>query len=74
MSKHNATNERIKRDYFRYLKEARGRDEATIDRVSKSLDRFEETTGRKDFKLISDNQPVRRRQPSWPLSPAGGRA
>ena len=24
--------------------------------------------------LISDNHPVRRRQPSWPLAPVGGRA
>ena len=25
-------------------------------------------------RVISDNRPVRRRQPCWPLSPAGGRA
>jgi hypothetical protein len=25
-------------------------------------------------RMISDNHPVRRRQPCWPLSPAGGRA
>ena len=37
MSKHNAANERIKREYFGYLKAARGRDEATIDRVAASL-------------------------------------
>ena len=28
----------------------------------------------RDNWLISDNHPVRRRQPCWPLSPAGGRA
>jgi hypothetical protein len=39
MTKHNAANERIKRDYFRYLAETRGRDEATIDGVAKSLAR-----------------------------------
>ena len=27
-----------------------------------------------DAAVISDNHPVRRRQPCWPLSPAGGRA
>ena len=42
MTKTNPANERIKRDYFRYLAEAKGRDEATIDGVAKSLARFEE--------------------------------
>lgn len=56
MAKHNAANERIKRDYFRFLKEARGRDEATIDRVAKSLARFEDSTGRKDFRRFHREQ------------------
>ena len=56
MAKYNAANERIKRDYLRYLKDARGRDEATIDRVAKSLARFEESTGRKDFKRFHREQ------------------
>jgi integrase len=37
MAKHNGANERIKRDYFRYLQEAKGRDDSTIDGVAKSL-------------------------------------
>lgn len=41
MTKANAENERIKREYFGYLQEALGRDEATIDGVAKSLARFE---------------------------------
>lgn len=49
MAKHNAANERIKREYLAYLKNARGRDEATIDRVAASLARFEDSTGWKDF-------------------------
>ena len=49
MTKHNAKNERVKRNYLQFLKEARGRDEATLDRVAKSLARFEDSTGRKDF-------------------------
>lgn len=49
MSKHNARNTRIKREYFDYLKEARRRDEASIDKVAKALARFEEATGHKDF-------------------------
>ena len=56
MTKHNASNERVKRDYLQYLKDARGRDEVTIDRVAKSLARFEETTGRKDFRKFHREQ------------------
>ena len=56
MTKTNAANERVKRDYLRYLKEARGRDETTLDRVAKSLVRFEEDTGRKDFRQFHREQ------------------
>ena len=56
--KHNAANERIKREYFRYLAEARGRDETTIDGVAKALARFEDTTGRKDFKRLHREQAI----------------
>src|SRR5262245_50399973 len=58
MSKHNPGNERIKRDYFSYLKEAKGRDEATIDTVAKSLERFEESTRYKDFRRFHREQAV----------------
>ena len=50
MAKHNPANERIKREYFLYLKGARGRDAATIDGVAKSLARFEAYTGARDFR------------------------
>lgn len=56
MAKHNASNERVKRDYFRFLTEAKGRDSATIDRVAKSLARFESSTGHKDFKRFHREQ------------------
>ena len=58
MTKHNAANERIKREYFRYLAEAKGRDEATIDCVAKSLARFEETTRGREFKRFNREQAV----------------
>ena len=58
MTKHNASNERIKREYFRYLREAKGRDEATIDGVAKALARFEAATGHKDFKRFHREQAV----------------
>ena len=50
MAKHNPANERIKREYFAFLKGPRGRDVATIDGVAKSLARFETSTGARDFK------------------------
>ena len=58
MTKTNAANERIKREYFRYLRQALGRDEATIDAVAKSLARFEDATGGKDFKRFHREQAV----------------
>ena len=58
MNKHNASNVRIKREYLAYLKQAKGRDEATVDAVAKSLARFEESTGWKDFKRFHRGQAV----------------
>lgn len=58
MTKHNAANERIKREYFGYLVQAKGRDEATIDGVAKSLARFEASTRGKDFKRFHREQAV----------------
>ena len=58
MTKHNAANERIKREYFQYLAQAKGRDEATIGGVAKSLARFEDSTGRKDFKRLHREQAI----------------
>jgi integrase len=56
MPRHNAANTRIKREYFDYLKEARRRDEASIDQVAKAIARFEEATGHKDFKKFHREQ------------------
>ena len=56
MAKHNTSNERVKREYFRFLAEAKGRDTATIDQVAKSLSRFEGGTGHKDFKRFHREQ------------------
>lgn len=58
MTKHDAANERIKREYFGYLAEAKGRYDATIDGVAKSLARFEDLTGRKDFKRLHRNKAI----------------
>ena len=53
MRKHHPDNERIKRKYLVFQKEARQQSEATIDSIAKSLSRFEEYTKWKDFRAIS---------------------
>ncbi len=50
MPEHNPKNERIKRQYFVYLKEAMRHSEATVDQVAKALARFEADTAYRDFK------------------------
>lgn len=58
MAKHNASNERVKREYFRFLAEAKGRDTVTVDRVAASLARFEACTVHKEFKRFHREQAV----------------
>ena len=50
MTKHNATNERVKRDYFAYLSEALGRDDTTIDGVATSIARFDTSSRNREYK------------------------
>jgi integrase/recombinase XerD len=54
----NAPNERIKRIYFTYMKEARRYGEQSIDAVAKALHRFESYTRFKDFKSFHHQQAV----------------
>ena len=79
MAKHNAANERIKNDYFKLLKEAKGYDEASIDAVAASIDRFETYTKRRGFDRFHIEQAIgfkswlkdqKNRQTSRPLSKA----
>jgi len=56
MTKHSPENERIKRKYFVYLKEAEGHSEPTVDAVAKALSRFEEYTHYRDFKKFHYEQ------------------
>lgn len=58
MTKHNAANERIKREYLAYLAQAKGRNTATIDGVAASLASFEKSTRSKDFKRFHRKQAV----------------
>jgi integrase len=58
MTKHNASNERIKHRYFGFLKEAKRQSEPTVDGAAKALDRFEEYTGWRDFKTFHFQQAI----------------
>jgi len=58
MKMHNARNERIKRQYFIYLKEANRRSEQTVDAVAKALNRFEMDTKHRDFKMFRPEQAI----------------
>jgi integrase len=58
MTKHNPENERIKRAYFSYLKEAKRHSEPTVDAAAKALSRFEEWNQYKTFKAFHHEQAI----------------
>jgi integrase len=49
MRKHHPKNERIKREYFIYLEEAKRMNASSVDQVAAAIARFEGTTGHRDF-------------------------
>ena len=58
MSKNNPNNERIKRQYLAYLKEAKRHSEPTVDAAAKALNRFEVYTKHRDFKAFHTEQAI----------------
>ena len=58
MTTHNAENERIKRIYFTYLKEAKRQSEQSVDSGAKALARFEGYTNFKGFKAFHTQQAI----------------
>lgn len=56
MSRYNAENERVKRNYVAHLRLAKGKQEATIDGALKAIDRFERSTGLRSFKSFHVEQ------------------
>ncbi len=56
--KHDPDNERIKRQYFIYLKEAKRQNEASVDAAAKALNRFEVYTSHRNFKTFRIEQAV----------------
>lgn len=58
MRKHHPGNERIKRRYFLFLKEAKRQDESSVDAVAMAISRFEAYTKWRDFKAFHFEQAV----------------
>jgi integrase/recombinase XerD len=58
MTKHNPSNERIKRKYFAYLKEAKRYSEPSVDAAAKAISRFEAHNRFKDFSAFHFEQAV----------------
>lgn len=58
MIKHNASNERIKRKYFAYLKEAKRHSEPTVDASAKALNRFDVYTKHREYKTFHFEQAI----------------
>jgi integrase/recombinase XerC len=56
MRKFNAENERIKQRYIAYLREAKGQDEKSLDKVRAALVKFEQCTKFKPFKAFHIDQ------------------
>jgi site-specific recombinase XerD len=58
MPNHNADNERIKRAYFLYLKEARRLSEDSVNAAAAAISRFERYTRYRDFRKFRTEQAV----------------
>ncbi|MCK4945498.1 MAG: site-specific integrase [Alphaproteobacteria bacterium] len=58
MTKYNPKNERIKRDYFRYQKEARRKADTTLTGIHNALSGFEKYTTFKDFATFNKEQAI----------------
>lgn len=54
--KRTPANERMKRRYLQFLKDTKGRDEASLDAVAKAIERFDEYNKRRDFKKFHVEQ------------------
>lgn len=55
---YNSNNERIKRRYYQYVTEAKGKAPSTLDCIRKALLRFEQYTKLKDFKAFNKEQAI----------------
>lgn len=58
MAKVNVVNEKLKRKYFKYLKEGLGYSQSTINAVEKALLRYEDYTDQEDYSRFSKRKAV----------------
>ncbi len=58
MTTFNAENERIKRKYFEWEKEANGKGDKTIDNIRRAVHLFEQSTKLKSFKLFNKDAAI----------------
>lgn len=58
MRKHHPQNERIKRDYFRYLEGAKRMSQSSVDQVAAAIAQFEQSTNFKDLRKFHIAQAV----------------
>src|ERR1700683_2905768 len=61
MRKHHPQNERIKREYFNYLEQAKRMSQSSADQVAAAISQFEQSTSFKDLRrfLIARRGPSR---------------
>jgi site-specific recombinase XerC len=62
MRKHHPQNERIKREYFNYLEQAKRMSQTSVDQVAAAISQFEQSTNFKDFRKFHIAQAVAFRQ------------
>ncbi|RDH80799.1 MAG: recombinase XerC [endosymbiont of Galathealinum brachiosum] len=58
MMKHNPENERVKRSYLIFMKQAKRQDESSLDSVAMAISRFEYYTNYKNFKAFHFQQAI----------------
>lgn len=74
MRKHHAQNERIKRQYFAYLEEAKRMSTSSVDQVAAAIAQFEISTVHRDFRAFHIEQARKfKRQLADAINPATGK-
>ncbi|MBM3649970.1 MAG: hypothetical protein FJX11_19495 [Alphaproteobacteria bacterium] len=53
---HDPQNERLKRTYFTFMREAKQQSESSLDAIAKAIHRFESHTGFRPFKAFHREQ------------------
>ena len=73
MRKHHPQNERIKREYFNYLEQAKRMSQSSVDQVAAAISQFEQSTNFKDFRISPRRWPSRNGSSITSAPKPGGR-